>query len=187
MLPKNRDHYLATSTSRDFTWFFLWGPAMPRVAKKSRVEPKSSGVPKSGRAGTPATAQDSTRALMSPTDVKAQADAARPRPDPSKSKQPKSRKPASKRHGPWSDWYVSDNRHYLLRARKSPNGKPYAGASSPRAADLSLRDLGLPIRPGLPAIPRNPKHKPYHIQQRAHPAPPTRDDPTEPRAQPEPG
>ena len=68
---------------------------------------------------------------MAPADVKAMA-AARARSEPAKPK-PKSKKTAPKDAGPWSDWYVSDDRNYFWRARQSQNG-----TSDPKASSATL-------------------------------------------------
>jgi hypothetical protein len=118
MPTKTREYYLTTSSSRDFTWFFF-KPAGPQHSR-SKPEPlPPNRNPNARRAKRASITERPGQALMAPADVKARAQA---RSKPTKTEKPKPKKTRPKNAGPWSDWYVSDDRNYFWRARKAHNG-----------------------------------------------------------------
>jgi len=143
MPPKTREYYLTTSYTRDFAWFFFGKP--PRTSKPQPPRKKVDSIPpyriskasnlskvskpRPGRL-PPTKKPEARHALMAPGDVKAMALAIKARSEPAKPKKPESKpkpKPKQKKAGPesvgpWSDWYVSDDRNYFWRARQSQNG-----------------------------------------------------------------
>ncbi|KAJ4306435.1 hypothetical protein N0V88_001236 [Collariella sp. IMI 366227] len=121
---KNRNYYLTTSPSRDFTWFPFKPRATPKVSK-NKTEPITAYRVTKARRLTPSSAvKEPTQALMAPAEVKALAKA---KPEASKPKKPAPKKPkptriGSKNAGAWSDWYVGEDYHYFWRARQTLNG-----------------------------------------------------------------
>ncbi|KAL2019645.1 hypothetical protein VTK56DRAFT_9460 [Thermocarpiscus australiensis] len=160
---KQREYYLATSRSRDFTWLSLWTPIPPRPSR-NKVEPTPTyRVPKIRRKKMPTMTEEHGQALMAPPDVKARADIVRSKSEAVKPKRSRSKRAGSKNAGPWSDWYVSDDRGYYGRARKSPNETwdyqftqgyqepPETQTTSPTTSGSELSPP-FPPSPGLPAV-----------------------------------
>ncbi|GAB1314209.1 hypothetical protein MFIFM68171_04419 [Madurella fahalii] len=121
MPPKTREYYLARNPTRDFAWFSFRTLATAQHPK-SKVEPTPTySVPKTRRAKMPSIADASGNAVMSPTDVNARAGASTATSAAASSNTSKSEKLASGYAGPWSEWYVSEDRNYFWRARQTPN------------------------------------------------------------------
>ncbi|KAL2127840.1 hypothetical protein VTI74DRAFT_10090 [Chaetomium olivicolor] len=97
MPTKNRNYYLTTSSTRDFTWFLFKPPATSKPSRITAEPSPTYRVPKSRRPKTVSTAKEPEKALMAPAET------------------------GPKNAGPWSDWYVSEDRNYSWRARQSPN------------------------------------------------------------------
>ncbi|KAK4157611.1 hypothetical protein C8A00DRAFT_29455 [Chaetomidium leptoderma] len=122
MPTKTREYYLTTSSSRDFTWFFFRPPATAQPSRNTaEPTPPPYRVSKARRIMLPSITEEPGQALMAPPDARAMTRAAKSRSEPTKPKKSKSKKTAHKEAGPWSDWYVSDDRNYFWRARQSQN------------------------------------------------------------------
>jgi len=141
-------------------------------------------------------AEEPQLAIMASTDASLRAQAAKVRPEPTKSKKAKPKRAGSKNAGPWSDWYVSEDRSYFWRARISRNGTPCLKTCLGSFSLLtSIRILGLPAhsrlprtRPGRQHHPGRQQH-PGRIWQRVQstPIPDSRKAPRKPEPQPGPG
>lgn len=128
MPTKNRNYYLTTSPSRDFTWFPFKPRTTPKVSRNKTESNPAYRVTKARRLSPLSTVKEPTQALMAPAEVKALAKAVKPKPEAPRPKKPAPKrksdpkKTGSKNAGPWSDWYVGEDYHYFWRARQTPNG-----------------------------------------------------------------
>lgn len=182
MPPKTREYYLATSPGRDLAWFFF-GTLAAAQYRKTKAEPTPTySVPKSRRIEVPSVEEVERKALMSPADVKAMAGAAKAKSAAARSKKSKSRTAPLRNAGPWSDWYVSEDRSYFWRARQTPNSTSNSGTAHPNAhsnifqkpgitstrQDTGKINLGAVHQPLLVASPsNNPLLPPRDPQPRA--------------------
>ncbi|KAK4239671.1 hypothetical protein C8A03DRAFT_13964 [Achaetomium macrosporum] len=122
MPTKNREYYLTTSPSKDFTWFFKTSATGPTAKSKAQA-PCSYRISKVRRPMMPPVKkeQESGRALVSAVDAKTRSHAPKVRPEPAEPKRSEPKKGGLRKAGPWSDWYVSEDHSYMWRARKSQN------------------------------------------------------------------
>ncbi|KAK4043453.1 hypothetical protein C8A01DRAFT_32379 [Parachaetomium inaequale] len=176
MPTKTREYYLTTSSSRDFTWSFF-KPASPQHSRSKPDPPPPNRAPDARRAKRLSVTEEQGQALMAPADVKARAQA---RSKPTKAKRPKPKKTGPKNAGPWSDWYVSDDRNYFWRARKAQNetwdyqltpGYQEPAPTQDITPATSGGELGRPLSP----IPESPPGCPS-------PSPSLPRDPTSPKS-----
>ncbi|KXX78921.1 SCO-spondin, partial [Madurella mycetomatis] len=121
MPPKTREYYLARSPGRDFAWFSFRTLAAPQHPK-SKAEPTPTySVPKPRRTKMQQVADASEDAFMPPADVSAVVGAATAQSIEAGPNTSTPEQLGSGYAGPWSEWYVSEDRNYFWRARQTPD------------------------------------------------------------------
>jgi hypothetical protein len=182
-IPKTREYYLSTSSSRDFAWFLFKAVIPPPKRKpghpssqKAALPPRSKPAPQSAPK-----AEESSMELMAPDDVKERQTAKEKRTDSAKNPKPRTKKKGSKPGSLWSAWYVSEDHSYMWRARRNHNSMSALDVVVPTTyafidAYLILthrRSMGLPNLPAppTPTILRTPyrSHHPNGIKQQPQP------------------